>query len=768
MEGEGTEVDRPIRRFRLLRKRNSARNRANFLRQAIDEQVVPRSTPNHLQTLGDGGHPFTTETRAYLEDAAGRLERVTASFDRKLESIQLSDLPGPLARGIEHRDTSQKLRLEQQLSHLIQTSHWGEAGRPELIQNLSTRQLTQVETEALSFGLKFAIGGQGCNNQLDTSIKNYRGNRGTTDNGFVQGLSWALEAVAQDHEWALPRRHREALRDLGRDESIFISSADKGGGVVIMGSQQYTEKMGVLLSDAQVYERVPVGTSTTESKNFNQEARRILRRSERGKKMQWLLEESPRCPTMRGLPKTHKPNVPMRPITSGIGSAPHRLARVLAKPLSKRLGAISGCHLSNSGDFKQRLSQVDMAGKRMVSFDVTALFTNVPIGEALEAARVVVADMSEDDLPLEKEQFLDLIRLCVEFSVFEFEGAEYRQKHGMAMGSPLSAVLACMFMEVLESGPIEGILPPGTTWLRYVDDTWVAVPEGTNDSELLAALNAIHPTVKFTMEAEADGMIPFLDTKVHRRGNCLKFSVYRKPTNKDDFVHYYSAHPESVKTQCILGFMLRAYRICDAEFIEDEIEYIKQSFKKLCYPVSLIHRMRRKAVKIRQRSTQPSADEGGHKLRVVVPYSRCGERIAKRLGPSVQLVFQAGATIGREVKRRRPRVTRHDSVVYAIPCRVCDKVYYGETGRGLKVRRREHEMDLQRDNGNNAMVKHRRETDHSPKFDRATVVAKDLSLQQRKAIESAFIRISPCTNHVSGRYAWAYPVAQKLAASSRA
>ena len=35
----------------------------------------------------------------------------------------------------------------------------------------------------------------------------------------------------------------------------------------------------------------------------------------------------------------------MHPITSGIGIAPHRLAKVLAKPLSAALGVISGAHL---------------------------------------------------------------------------------------------------------------------------------------------------------------------------------------------------------------------------------------------------------------------------------------------------------------------------------------------------------------------------------------------------------------------------------------
>ncbi len=51
--------------------------------------------------------------------------------------------------------------------------------------------------------------------------------------------------------------------------------------------------------------------------------------------------------TTRGLPKLHAPGIPMRPITSGIGSATHRLAKVLAKPLSTPMGTISSAHLTN-------------------------------------------------------------------------------------------------------------------------------------------------------------------------------------------------------------------------------------------------------------------------------------------------------------------------------------------------------------------------------------------------------------------------------------
>ena len=118
------------------------------------------------------------------------------------------------------------------------------------------------------------------------------------------------------------RRYFLALQRLGKNADIFISTADKGEGVVIIDTVDYLDKMQGLLSDDTVYERAHPGTADSEALRFNKEARRILKLSEKGKALLCLLEDHPVPPRMRGLPKAFKAGVPMRPITSGIGRAP--------------------------------------------------------------------------------------------------------------------------------------------------------------------------------------------------------------------------------------------------------------------------------------------------------------------------------------------------------------------------------------------------------------------------------------------------------------
>ena len=760
MEGLRGAERRPTQLFNLLKRRSSAENRLHFLTEAIEEQVIPRSAPAHLKS---SEHPFSIEARQYLNGAASTLKDKIEEISERLAREEWPATDWRQRAMLRRIDRNQKRKLGHRLKSLIDQSPWKDAGRLQIIRNLSSRELNQVESEALSFGLKFAIGGPGGQTPLDTHIKNYRRCLGVTENGFIQGITYALMESGRRQDWSLPRRYRQALEKLGSDRSIFISSADKGGGVVILDSDAYARKMGELLSAGQTYSRVPKGNAARKAGEFNKNVRSILRNSVGGRSLEWLLEDTPRTPTMRGLPKVHKPNVPLRPITSGIGSAPHRLAKVLAKPLSERLGEISGCHLRNSADFKSQVSRLSMEGKQMISFDVSALFTNVPVDEALEAAERVVDGICADDLPLRKDRYLELIRHCVQFTAFEFQGEEYQQDYGMAMGSPLSAVLACLFMEVLESESIIPRLPQGSTWLRYVDDTWVALPQDCDTEAVLQSLNAIHPSIKFTMEKENNGRIPFLDTLVERKGAGLEFRVYRKPTNKDDFIHFYSAHPHNIKTQCVLGFLLRAHRICDAAHLEDEIKYIVDAFRELRYPGALLRKLIRRAEEIWRRG--PKEDKC--KYRMVVPKSEDAMILAKRLSPAVQIVMSSGRTIGNQVCRKRTKTVNNDSIVYAIPCRDCERSYYGMTHRGLHKRMTEHKADMRYDRPSNAMVTHRRDYDHTPDFNQARVVSAGLTKPQRLAVEAANIKLHPNTNTQAGFYSWALPVAQAITRSRR-
>ena len=107
------------------------------------------------------------------------------------------------------------------------------------------------------------------------------------------------------------------------------------------------------------------------------------------------------------------------------------------------------------------------------------------------------------------------------------------------------------------------IMGRGANWFCYVDDVLVIMPKNVNVEIKLRMLNAVDECIQFTVEQEIENVLPFLHTMVYRVGNNAKFSVHRKPTNKDDFIHYLSGHSDRTKSGVVIGFYLRALRVCD-------------------------------------------------------------------------------------------------------------------------------------------------------------------------------------------------------------
>ena len=143
---------------------------------------------------------------------------------------------------------------------------------------------------------------------------------------------------------------------------------------------------------------------------------------------------------------------------------------------------------------------------------------------------------------------------------FKFNNKFYKQKYGFPMGNPLSRVLTCLFLGFLEPSPFKYRLPSNTTYFRYIEDIFIFLPQNIKIEEIAEKLNNIEPSINFTYENESNNTILFLDILIIKSHNSLTFKVYCKPTNKNDYTHFYSHYHNKTKTGLIIGFYLRALR----------------------------------------------------------------------------------------------------------------------------------------------------------------------------------------------------------------
>jgi len=112
------------------------------------------------------------------------------------------------------------------------------------------------------------------------------------------------------------------------------------------------------------------------------------------------------------------------------------------------------------------------------------------------------------------------------------------------------------------------------------------------ESELksfLEHLNTYDRNLQFTLETERDGKIPFLDVLIIRSENKLDFTVYRKPTHNNRYLHFKSNHPPQVERGVAISFVDRVLNICSEPYVKKELNFITDTLFGDGYPISLIN-----------------------------------------------------------------------------------------------------------------------------------------------------------------------------------
>ena len=231
--------------------------------------------------------------------------------------------------------------------------------------------------------------------------------------------------------------------------------------------------------------------------------------------------------------------------------------------------------IKTTTDFAARLEDRNLENDEiLVSYDVSSLFTEVPLNETIEY--IIKEIYVSNKLPPLGSKLLFKHLLCqvTKNTVFSFNDRLYKQTAGCGIGNPLSPVIANIFMSKLEADVVRPSNPP--FYDRYVDDIFSNRKQDEPD-HLLDQLNNYHPNVQFTVEENPDH---FLDTAFSYENNRFNRRVYRKPGKYP--VHWSSQVPTNWKRNAINGALHRAIRI--STNFDADVNKIINVFVQAGYP----------------------------------------------------------------------------------------------------------------------------------------------------------------------------------------
>ena len=291
---------------------------------------------------------------------------------------------------------------------------------------------------------------------------------------------------------------------------------DKGQGFMLMSNEDYQNRIYKIIKASQFSEVKK--TRKNERDPLLKEQDRIVGKLKDMEKKGQITERlykdlkpiGSKSAKIYGLAKVHKPEVPLRPVVAIPGTAYDKIGKFVSHWLDK---VEESKIRTSTSEVNNSIKDVVLTEEEMiVSYDVSSLYTNVPLSECIEMAAKKLFQIT-NECPVDMNTFIELTRLTYSNILIQTENGYIRQQDGLAMGISCAPQLANIWMASMD----KKIENNSRIYHRYMDDIIMVIKKIEIESDL-ERINKIHENLTFTHETEDEkGEILFLDLTLTQR-----------------------------------------------------------------------------------------------------------------------------------------------------------------------------------------------------------------------------------------------------------
>jgi hypothetical protein len=477
--------------------------------------------------------------------------------------------------------------------------------------------------------------------------------------------------------------------------NLTITKADKGKTIVIINKDCLIKKTEKFLKDNNFTQlpKDPTHKYQTILQKTISKCNKIIEQNQK----KYLMQIKPQSPNMNVQIKIHKENEPIRPVVNNIQAPTYKIAKHLNKWLPNQIQLHNTYITHNSTQLATELKKLNINEySRMITLDIKDLYVNIPINEIIIITRNLMTKNKIDNTRI--TQTLVLLDTILNQNYLKFDNKYYQPNKGVAMGSPISALVAEILLQHYEENLLKNILdkPNIIYYNRYVDDILIIYDHSkTNCNEIEHYINSIHPELKFTATDELNNTINFLDLTITRNQTKLDINIYRKPTATDTAIHYTSNHPIQHKLAAHRFLLNRLHNLpLSNEHKQQEMNTILHIAQNNGYPIKLINRFNTQIKnKITTQKNLLTTANNNNKKWAIFEYSN---PIIMKIpnifrNTNLKISFRPCNTT-QNILKTYPETTNtyNNSGIYSLQCNTCKRHYVGQTGRNLAARFSEH------------------------------------------------------------------------------